>query len=426
MMKKTIAAMLAIVALMATMSCSKPKPKGPTELSLWTFNELHLKFYQVMADSWNKANPDKQIALKGEVFPYEDMHTKLLVALQAGTGAPDISDIEISKFPNYLKGDIALLPLNDVIDPERDKFVQARLAIYAKDGKNYGLDFHVGAEVIYYNMDILKAAGVNPDDIVTWDDFVQAGLKVKKATGKPMCTVEVTEQWSFWPLISQQGSDFLDKDGNVILDNEINTKTLQFLYDLLWKYKIAVPAPGGFHHSEEYYGFMNGGGAASIWMPMWYMGRFTDYMPELKGKIAIRPLPRWTKDGFRSAGMGGTGTAVTKQTKNPELAKAFLMYAKGSKEGNIQLWKILGFDPPRWDVWTDPAMKEPNKFTEFFQNDDIFGMLLQVKDEINPVNMGEKIPPLIDKLKSTVMIQALQQKTATPAQALKDAAASLR
>lgn len=429
-MKRLTTIALVVCALLAAGACSKQKAEAPAgkaaEISLWTFNELHLQFYQKMADAWNAANPDKQIALKGEVFPYDDMHTKLLVALQAGTGAPDISDIEISKFPNYLKGDIQLVPLNDVIDPERANFVQARLAIYAKDGQNYGLPFHVGAEVIYYNMDILKAAGVNPDDIVTWDDYVKAGLKVKEKTGKPMTTVEVTDQWTFWPLISQQGSDFTDKDGKVILDNETNVKTLQFLHDLMHKHQIAVAAPGGFHHAEEYYGFMNKGGAASIWMPMWYMGRFTDYMGDLKGKIEIRPLPRWTKDGFRSAGMGGTGTVVTKQSKSVDLAKAFLMYAKGSKEGNIRLWKDLGFDPPRWDVWTDPAMKESNKFTEYFLNKDIFGMLLQVKDEINPVSIGEKTPQVIDKVKSTVMIQALQQKVKSPAAALKESADQTR
>ena len=166
---------------------------------------------------------------------------------------------------------------------------------------------------------------------------------------------------------------------------------------------------------------MNDGGAASIWMPMWYMGRFTDYMPDLKGKMAIRPMPRFTKDGFRSAGMGGTGTSITNQAKNVGLAKDFLMFAKGSKEGNILLWEDLGFDPPRWDVWDAPEMKRPNKFTEYFQNDDIFGMLLEIKDEINPVNIREKLPAVIDRLKSSVMIQALQQRTHTPKQALQEA-----
>ena len=315
------------------------------------------------------------------------MHNKLLVAVQSGVGAPDIADIEISKFPNFLKGDIGLAPLNDVIDPFRDKFVQARLAIYAKDGKNYGLPFHVGASVMYYNMDIMKAAGVDIDKIDTWDDYVKAGQQVVAKTGKPMTTLEITDQWSYWPLITQQKSDFFDPKGNVSLDNATNVKTLQFLQDMIYKSKIAVAAPGGFHHAEQYWGAMNQGSYGSIWMPMWYMGRFTDYMPDLAGKIAIRPLPRWTKDGFRSAGMGGTGTAVMKQSKYLDLAKRFLFFAKGSKQGNIMIWQLLGFDPPRWDVWADPAMSAPNKFTEYFQNgQDVFKMLLTVKDEIYPVN----------------------------------------
>ena len=247
-MKKIVLITLMIVLLVAPIFAGGAKEgsaAGPavTELSYWTYQDLHLQFFNKMAGLWNEANPDRQIKLNGEVLPYEDMHTKLLVALQAGTGAPDIVDIEIAKYPNYLKGDIQLVPLNDVIDPDRDKFITARLDIYSKDGKNYGLPFHVGAEVIYYNMEIMNAAGVDVDKIDTWDDFIQAGLKVKEKTGKPMTTIEVTEHWSYWPLISQQGSDFLDSDGNVILANDINVKTLQFLYDLIYKYQIAIPTP---------------------------------------------------------------------------------------------------------------------------------------------------------------------------------------
>ncbi|NBK22044.1 MAG: sugar ABC transporter substrate-binding protein [Spirochaetia bacterium] len=392
-----------------------------SEISFWTFQDLHLAFYEKMAKLWNEQNPDRQIKFVGEVLPYEDMHTKLLVSLQAGTGAPDIVDIEIAKYPNFLKGNIQLAPLNDVIDPVRDNFVTARLDIYSKDGKNYGLPFHVGASVIYYNMEILKAAGVDPYKIKTWDDYMVAGKQVKAKTGKPMTTLEVTEHWSFWPLVAQQGSDFLDKDGNVILDNPTNVKTLQYLKDLM-NSGVAIATPGGFHHAEEYYGFMNDGGAASIWMPMWYMNRFTDYMPDLKGKILILPMPSFTAGGARSAGMGGTGTSVTLQARDQKLSKDFLMFAKGSREGNLLIWTDLGFDPPRWDVWDDPIMNQPNKFTEYYLNDDIFGMLLDIKDEIQGVNIKEKLPAVIDRLKSSVMIQALQQQNKTPAQALKEAA----
>lgn len=169
---------------------------------------------------------------------------------------------------------------------------------------------------------------------------------------------------------------------------------------------IAVVAPGNGHHAEEYYGFMNNGGAASVWMPMWYMGRFTDYMPDLKGKIVIKPMPAWEDGEPRSAGMGGTGTAVTTQSENPDLAKEFIAFAKLSKEGNIQLWKQLGFDPPRTEVWDLPELKEENKFTGYF-GPDIFDTLIEVKDEIEGVNIGENTPKVSDVIDTQVLFRTL-------------------
>jgi arabinosaccharide transport system substrate-binding protein len=394
-----------------------------TTLTLWTFNELHQKFYESMADIWNNTHPESPIKLEATTFPYDDMHNKLLVALQTGTGAPDLADVEISKFANYLKGTPQLAELNDVVEPELDNIVKSRVDIYAKDGKYYGVDFHVGAAVIYYNKEILDQAGVNADEIITWADYAAAGKKVLEKTGKPMTTLESTDQWSYWPLISQQGSDFLDKDGNPIMDNEINLKTLQYLQNLV-KEKVAIAAPGGGHHAEEYYGLMNQGGAASVWMPMWYMGRFTDYMPDLKGKIIIKPMPAWEAGGFRSAGMGGTGTTVTNQSKHIDLAKQFLAFSKLSKEGNIEIWKQLGFDPIRLEVWDNPVVKEPNKFTEYF-GDNIFETLKEVKDEINAVNVGEKTPAASDVVKKTVLFRALNDLE-DPAKLLKEAQSELK
>ncbi len=406
-----------------------------TTLTLWTFNDTHLQFYEAMAELWNKANPGRQIDLEGEVLPYDDMHNKLLISLQSGSGAPDISDIEISKFANYLRGDIQLAPLNDLLAKDLKNYVKARLDLYQKDGKYYGLDFHVGAEVMYYNNEICRAAGVDIDKIRTWTDYIEAGKKVVAKTGKPMCTIESTEHWSYYPLISMAGSDVLDAGNKVILDNDTNIKVLRLLHDMIYKHKIAVTAPGGFHHSEQWYGFMNDGGAASIWMPYWFLNRFTDYMTDLDGKMAVRPMPVFDgapevygiKSKYTSTGMGGTGTAVIKTGKNVQLAKEFLYFAKGSREGQIQIWKQLGFDPLRWDVWSDKAMKEPNKFIRYYQNGDkLFDVLLKVKDGFNGTNVGGNYPAIIDELKHSVMFQVLVEQSKTPERALKDAAAVLR
>ncbi|AGT32229.1 arabinose-binding protein [Geobacillus genomosp. 3] len=397
---------------------------GATKLTLWTFGEQHAEFFEFMADEWNKKNPNKKIQLETTVYPYEDMHNKLLLSLQSGVGAPDIADIEISRFSNYLKGKPQLVELNDIIEPVKDKVIQSRFDIYSKNGKYYGIDFHVGATVIYYNKELLDKAGVDPDQIVTWDDFKEAGKKVVSATGKPMITIEVDGPWTYWPLVVQQGSDFYSKDGSVIVDNDTNIKTLTFLKQLLDE-KIAVVAPGGQHHAEEYYGFMNKGGAASVMMPLWYMVRFTDYMPDLKGKMIIRPMPKWTADGKRSAGMGGTGTAITNQSKNVELAKEFLAFAKLSKESNIQIWKQLGFDPLRWDVWSDPALKEPNKYTEYF-GDYIFDILTSVKDEINSPTVTENTPKMNELVIQSALHKVLREKSTSPEHALKSVANEMR
>lgn len=397
--------------------------KTPTKLTLWTFVELHQQFYESMVERWNEAHPDEPIELEAVTYPYDDMHNKLLLALQSGVGAPDIVDIEIGKFPNFLKGTPQLVELNDIVEPELPNIVKSRVDIYSKDGKYYGIDFHVGATVMYYNKELLDQAGVDPDSIKTWDDFEAAGKKVVAATGKPMLTLEVRGPWSFWPAISQQKSDLLDEDGNIILDNETNIRTLQFFQKLI-KEKVAIAAPGGDHHAEEYYGFMNNGGAAAVFMPFWYMGRFTDYMPDLKGKIIIRPMPAWTEGGYRSAGMGGTATTITTQCKNIDLAKKFVAFAKLSKEGNIEIWKQLGFDPIRTDVWNDPQLREPNKFTEYF-GDDIFDTLIEVKDEIHPVNVREKTPLVFDALRTKVNIAALVEFK-DPAEVLKSVADELR
>ncbi|URN92649.1 MAG: extracellular solute-binding protein [Candidatus Pristimantibacillus lignocellulolyticus] len=377
-----------------------------TNLTLWTFVQQHADFYLYMADEWNQANPDKPIKLVTENIPYDEMHTRLLIALQTKEGAPDLVDIEQSKFPNFMKGEVQLVELNDVVEPELSNIVKSRVDIYSQDGKYYGVDLHVGATVMFYNKEIMDQAGVNPDDIKLWSDVEKYGKIVVEKTGKPFITFEGAGNWSWWPAINQLESDQVSVDGKVMLDDERNIRAMTFFKKLVDE-GIAAIAPGAGHDTPEYKAYMNAEGAASVFMPFWFMNRFTDEMPDLKGKIIIKPMPAWDEGGNRSAGMGGTGLSITNQTKHLELAKEFLAYSKLSKEGNIQVWKQLGMDPIRTEVWTDPAMSEPNKFTEYFGND-IFDTLLEVKDEIYPVNIREISPQVFDSVRNEIIPRIFQ------------------
>lgn len=394
----------------------------PTTLTLWTFNDLHTDYYRKTVELWNEEHPEQPIDLVIDTYPNNEMHTKLLIALQSGVGAPDIADININFFHNFLKGDIQLVELNDIIEPELSQFVKSRFDIYSKDGKYYGIGFHVGATVVYYNKEIMDQAGVDIESIKTWDDYIEAGKKVLAATGKPMTAFEITNQRPFWPMIVQRGSDYLSEEG-VILDNETNIEVLQAMYDMIYEHEIAIPMPGGNTGSEEFFAFMNNGGIASLIMPMWYMGRFTSYMPDLEGKILIRPMPAWEEGDFRSAGMGGTGTSITKQSEHIDLAKQFLAYAKLTKEANIRIWQELQFDPIRWDVWDAPELQEP---LEYFGNEVVFNTLLELKDEIASPYYNELSSAAQDLVMNDVMFKALSERIATPEEALREAADELR
>ena len=103
-------------------------------------------------------------------------------------------------------------------------------------------------------------------------------------------------------------------------------------------------------------------------MPFWQTSRFTSYMTDLKGKIAIYEMPVWNEGDVRAVLQGGTGTSVIKGTENEQLAKDFLAFAKLSAEGCTYEWKNLGFDPIRTELWEDTSLTEDpdNKFLAYF------------------------------------------------------------
>ncbi len=404
-------------------------PAGAQELTFWTFQAAHQKFMEDAAARWNETYPDRPIDFKAETLGYDDMHNNLMISLQTGTGAPDLADIEISMYANFITGDeasIPLVPLNDVIEPDKDNLIMGRFDNYANHGNYYGVDYHVGATCLMYNKEIFDEAGVDINSIETWDDFKEAGKTIKEKTGKYIMACETTEHWTYYPLITEQGSDFFDPaTGEVTLDNQVNIDTLQWLLDGI-NDGIFVEMPGGFCHSEEWYAYMNEGNVATIGVPLWYLNRFTDYMPDLKGKMSVRTLPVWEKGGANSAGLGGTGTSVTNQAKDVQLAKDFLYFAKISRDGAIRTWTELGFDPIRKDIYDDPQMTAPNRFTEYF-GDEIYDVMDATADAISALSTSNPLyPEALTRVQKTVMFNVLSEKNQTPEEALKQAADELR
>ena len=381
---------------------------GGTELSFWTFQELHVPFWTSMADVWNEQNPDRPINLTVTNGESHSTHSKLLIACQSGEGAPDMADIEIGYYGSFLK-DGYLIPINDAVEPYKDDVVMSRITMYGDpDGNYYGVDFHLGETVTYYNMEVMEAAGVDIDSIVTWDDYFAAGQKVLEATGKPMTAVETADLFLPQAMMLEKNAQYVDAEGLPNLVTQEHADVINYIREKLAEGTIEI-APGGGFHTEEWYGHLNAGDVASITMPLWYMGRFTDYCGDLKGKIAIAEMPVWNEGDVRAVLQGGTGTSVIKGTANEQLAKDFLAFAKLSAEGCTYEWEELGFDPIRTELWEDAAITEnmDNKFLAYFATNP-FDILKKNGTELTAPDISGQYAATYQTLVSTTYSNAFE------------------
>ena len=347
-------------------------PEDGTHFEMWSFVDVHNEFYGKMVEKWNEENPDRQLNVTFSTYPYSDMHNKLMMSLQAGSGAPDMCDVEIGQFPNYTGADTPLYALNDALAPYEADCVQSRLDVYSKaDGTRIGVPTHVGASVMYWNAEIFEKYGLDYKSVKTWDDYTKLGEQLRDASNGEVYLPSVDTggvDW-MWIAMAEYGEDWTggpDGEVNVELDSvkKMMTMQKQWLDD-----GIAMISTDG--HVDLEAGFKNvmEGKIASFPKAMWYMSRFLNYMPEMEGKYDITTIPVFEEGQKCSVGIGGTGTVVTEQSADPALAAEFLAWAKLSEDGEAHIWNDLGFDVCNSALWFDDdfAFDESNPYNTFFR-----------------------------------------------------------
>ncbi len=408
-----VAGMMAVSAAVPVFAEEDTSVIGSTDpsatvLEHWTFTELFTAFYDDMVTKWNEANPDKLIQLNVHVLPYDDMHNKLQIALNSGTGAPDTVDIEISKFANFTEGDVQLMDLSEAAKPYSDYVVESRLGLYSRDGKLYGCPTHVGATVAFYNEELLNEAGIDYSTIKTWDDFKEAGSKYYETTGKAFGNLDTGTNMFFNLLVAEMGSDYVDEEGNLSVNNQGIVDAMQLMKELQEANAVSL-VPGGNVDADEGYAAYASGDFAVMIMPLWMSNRFINYMSDLSGKIAVAPAPVVEDTKALSVGGGGTGTAVIKTSENAELAAEFIAYAKLSADASIIQWETLGNDPCNMSVWTDTSVTEnpDNKYLNYYSNNP-FDTLNEIKDGIVLLDsQTSQYYPSISNIFNTVVFNAV-------------------
>lgn len=202
----------------------------------------------IVAD-FEAANPDIDV---NAIYAgnYNDARVKALAALQSGE--PAQLSVMFSIDVHELMDLDAIVPFDDVVSTQEEKewlagFYPALMENGVVDGKTYGVPFQRSTIVMYYNKDLFRAAGLDPDKPpASWEELAEMGaaLTKKNADGNveqwgAMIPSTGYPYWMFGALAKQQGQVLMNQDGNETYFNAPKViEALNYWKDLGSKYGV--------------------------------------------------------------------------------------------------------------------------------------------------------------------------------------------
>ncbi|HYH04422.1 MAG TPA: ABC transporter substrate-binding protein, partial [Bacillota bacterium] len=362
MKKKALLVALIAVFLFVNFSVSA---KTVVRFQDWHMTEeVWLRCLKEVKADYEKLHPDVEIRF--EPVSQVDKAKKFIIASEANN-APDVIHCEIQDIPPFItKG--YLLNLNPLIKKEKKGFLNQwaegprNIGIYK--GQVRAIPDAAQSMVLYYNPEIFKAAGLDPNKPPkTWEEFREYAKKM--TNGK--------DQWGFgmvanksaslisryFPILWSFGGDvFNAKMTKCTLDSPESLAAFKFFVELYTKDAVTPPAPNEMS-AQDVRTFL-----AQRKIGMKIGSGFTipivDALnPSLNARELLRvaPLPVGKKKvTFAQIDYWG----ISKSTKVKDAAWSFLKYLT-SKDVQIKFFKDNGVTSSRVDVGESDLIKD-NKF----------------------------------------------------------------
>lgn len=326
-MRKLLLTLLIVVVLFVTLLIAQ----NQIILRVWDRVPQMEKVVQMFNEKMAKEG--KNIRAEFELIPYAQQVPKFMAALAAGK-APDVYSLDLIQYPYF----ISIGAFRDITDwfntlPYKDEFPKGLMKLGMKDGRVYAIPYEVDLSVIFWNKDMFKEVGLDPNKPPeTWDELIEYAKKLTKDKDND----GVIDQWGFavgdryaggymfWfmPFVWSNGGRMFDEKGNVVLYSPETVEALQLWYDLVHKYKVAPAASVQWSANDRYNAFVSGRLAIAL------LGNFN--VPNLLKdapnlNFGVAPIPRG-KDGYATFG-GGNLIGITTQCKHPEAAWEFVKFA---------------------------------------------------------------------------------------------------
>jgi multiple sugar transport system substrate-binding protein len=315
-------------------------------LDLWTIDDPG-EYHYVLAEEFMAQNPDIKINVR--TVQFEDMVNDLARAVATGSG-PDITYIDNPEVALFASRGL-LLDLTPYI--EKSEIVKVEdiypgpLASVTYEGGIYGLPRGANTIALYYNADMYREKGLDPDNPPkTWDELYEAA----KALTDPAANVYgiafsavATEEgtFQFLPWLQMTGGDYTN------VNTEGAARALNFWKRLLDE-KLASPDTL-IRGQWDSTGTFNAGSAAMSISGPWELPRMSQEA-QFEYRAALLPVPE--EGAERASALGEGDNVILANTDNPDEAFKFVefLYAQMPR-----VWNEFGYLPA-----SDVEVTNPN------------------------------------------------------------------
>ncbi|MDC7222709.1 MAG: ABC transporter substrate-binding protein [Spirochaetales bacterium] len=184
----------------------------------YPYGDLFDEVHEDLIAKFAQVHPEIEVRVRGTYDNYEDGTQKVLRAAMTDS-LPDITFQGLNRFRVFVEKDIAQ-PLNGYIDGESnfgaEGFNESMFAAGDFDGDIYGLPFAVSLPIAYYNMDLVRAAGWDENNLPkTWDEVIELSQAID-ALGDDIHGMfyawQITGNWFWQSLVFSQGGSMLTSD----------------------------------------------------------------------------------------------------------------------------------------------------------------------------------------------------------------------
>ncbi len=345
-------------------------------LDFWIFGSTG---YGELVDEYMEENPNVEITInEGEM---EDMHNNLFTSISAGSGAPDIAQIEISAIEKFLDAQDQFYNLNDYgAEDVAGNFLDWKWAQAQNvDGSfQIGLPTDIGPTTMFYRTDVMEEAGLPTDreelagEIDTWDAYYEAAKTVKAETGKPIADAP---QLVFNALRDQQDQQYFNEDDELIIEDTVKeaydytTKMIQ--EDLIGQNELWTPEWGNAM-AEGSYATMPGA-------PGWMVANVKGNAPDAGGNWDIANIPEG------AGNWGGSFLTVPAESEYPQEAFDFIAWLT-APEQQLRSFEIAGLFPSTPDVYENEEFLATTD--EYFNGAPTAQIFAEAAQSVKTVYMG--------------------------------------